>query len=274
MTGRRPATALLAPAQRRVPTRSRSSPSTRAPPTGSCSTARCASRASCRSAGSSAATASRSTSATRPTAPSPSSGRSSRAGRSRSSTRRRSTTSSPTSSTLRRVVPRDRGPLGRDRGRSRRASSPRVGAVFSSGGGSAFREAIRAPPASPPDAEARSRADLAALIYTSGTTGHPKGVMMSHGAFFATASIAEYLRLDANDRILSVLPMAFTTGSASCSCPSSSERRCCSSARSPSPRRRSSGSRRGGDRLPRRADGLRDDRRHVEDARRTRRCAA
>ena len=55
--------------------------------------------------------------------------------------------------------------------------------------------------------------DLAALIYTSGTTGHPKGVMMTHGALvFSVGSIAEYLRLDSDDRILSFLPLAFTYG--------------------------------------------------------------
>jgi long-chain acyl-CoA synthetase len=55
--------------------------------------------------------------------------------------------------------------------------------------------------------------DLAALVYTSGTTGRPKGVMLSHqGLVFVTGSIAEYLRLDADDRILSVLPLAFTYG--------------------------------------------------------------
>jgi long-chain acyl-CoA synthetase len=55
--------------------------------------------------------------------------------------------------------------------------------------------------------------DLAALVYTSGTTGQPKGVMMTHGSLvFSVESIAEYLRLRPDDRILSVLPLAFTYG--------------------------------------------------------------
>jgi long-chain acyl-CoA synthetase len=55
--------------------------------------------------------------------------------------------------------------------------------------------------------------DLAALVYTSGTTGRPKGVMLSHEALvFVIGSIAEYLRLGAEDRILSILPLAYTYG--------------------------------------------------------------
>jgi acyl-CoA synthetase (AMP-forming)/AMP-acid ligase II len=55
--------------------------------------------------------------------------------------------------------------------------------------------------------------DLATIIYTSGTTGEPKGVMHSHaGLVFSVESIAEYLGLTRDDRILSVLPMAFTYG--------------------------------------------------------------
>jgi len=54
---------------------------------------------------------------------------------------------------------------------------------------------------------------LAALIFTSGSTGLPKGVMMTHQAMvFARDSITEYLRLDAGDRIINLLPLAFDYG--------------------------------------------------------------
>ena len=55
--------------------------------------------------------------------------------------------------------------------------------------------------------------DLAALIYTSGSTGNPKGVMQTHQSMlFAAGSLIECLRLDENQRIFCVLPLAFNYG--------------------------------------------------------------
>jgi acyl-coenzyme A synthetase/AMP-(fatty) acid ligase len=92
------------------------------------------------------------------------------------------------------------------------AEAPNVTRMFMTGAGGSYREAIGTVDPKPRDAET-DPAELASLVYTSGTTGEPKGVMHSHaGLVFVTASIAEYLRLDADDRILSVLPIAFTYG--------------------------------------------------------------
>ncbi len=61
-----------------------------------------------------------------------------------------------------------------------------------------------------------SRADpdeLAAILYTSGSTGRPKGVMLSHANLWLGAvSVAQYLKLAADDVTLAVLPLSFDYG--------------------------------------------------------------
>jgi acyl-CoA synthetase (AMP-forming)/AMP-acid ligase II len=51
------------------------------------------------------------------------------------------------------------------------------------------------------------------LLYTSGSTGRPKGVMLSHANLWLGAvSVAHYLGLTPEDRVLGVLPLAFDYG--------------------------------------------------------------
>lgn len=55
--------------------------------------------------------------------------------------------------------------------------------------------------------------DLAAILYTSGSTGRPKGVMLSHANLWLGAiSVAHYLKLAPDDRVLGVLPLGFDYG--------------------------------------------------------------
>ncbi|HSI18988.1 MAG TPA: acyl-CoA ligase (AMP-forming), exosortase A system-associated [Sphingomonas sp.] len=55
--------------------------------------------------------------------------------------------------------------------------------------------------------------DLAAILYTSGSTGRPKGVMLSHANLWLGAiSVAHYLKLAPEDRVLGVLPLSFDYG--------------------------------------------------------------
>ncbi|MFV0624579.1 acyl-CoA ligase (AMP-forming), exosortase A system-associated [Sphingomonas sp. ac-8] len=54
---------------------------------------------------------------------------------------------------------------------------------------------------------------LAAILYTSGSTGKPKGVMLSHANLWLGAvSVAHYLKLAPDDRVLGVLPLSFDYG--------------------------------------------------------------
>ncbi|MEQ1509631.1 MAG: acyl-CoA ligase (AMP-forming), exosortase A system-associated [Sphingopyxis sp.] len=63
----------------------------------------------------------------------------------------------------------------------------------------------------PPSTMAPDR--LAAILYTSGSTGRPKGVMLSSANMWLGAqSVAHYLGLRADDRLLGVLPLSFDYG--------------------------------------------------------------
>lgn len=50
--------------------------------------------------------------------------------------------------------------------------------------------------------------DTAVILYTSGTTGQPKGAMLTHLNLYSNAvDIGDYLRINADDRVITVLPM-------------------------------------------------------------------
>ncbi|MCA1661732.1 MAG: acyl-CoA ligase (AMP-forming), exosortase A system-associated [Novosphingobium sp.] len=60
---------------------------------------------------------------------------------------------------------------------------------------------------------AHDPAELAQILYTSGSTGRPKGVMLSHANLWLGAvSVAGYLELTPDDRLLGVMPLSFDYG--------------------------------------------------------------
>ncbi|HET19135.1 MAG TPA: acyl-CoA ligase (AMP-forming), exosortase A system-associated [Chromatiales bacterium] len=74
-------------------------------------------------------------------------------------------------------------------------------------------DALRGMNARLPDEQGRTEHDLAALLYTSGSTGQPKGVALSHRNLLAgAASVAGYLGIRPDDRLLAVLPLSFDYG--------------------------------------------------------------
>ncbi|MWC44158.1 AMP-binding protein [Sphingomonas carotinifaciens] len=71
-------------------------------------------------------------------------------------------------------------------------------------------DALDGPPLGRSDADTGA---LAAILYTSGSTGRPKGVMLSHANLWLGAvSVAHYLKLAPDDRVLGVLPLSFDYG--------------------------------------------------------------
>jgi acyl-CoA ligase (AMP-forming) (exosortase A-associated) len=97
------------------------------------------------------------------------------------------------------------------------AACPDMQIVFAIGNAAASAGVqVRAWTDEPMDAPAPHRVidgDMAAILYTSGSTGKPKGVVLTHRNVVAGAeSVAEYLELTHEDRILAVPPLSFDYG--------------------------------------------------------------
>ena len=55
--------------------------------------------------------------------------------------------------------------------------------------------------------------DNSAILYTSGSTGKPKGVVVSHSNVVTGAfTVSEYLKINSDDKLLSILPFNFDYG--------------------------------------------------------------
>lgn len=108
------------------------------------------------------------------------------------------------------------------------AACPDLRTVFVTGGEApgdsllptlAWDAALAAQAEASPPAARRIDADVAAILYTSGSTGRPKGVVLSHRNMVAGArSVAEYLEIAPQDRLLAVLPLSFDYGLSQLTC--------------------------------------------------------
>ena len=100
-----------------------------------------------------------------------------------------------------------------DLAREVRARCARVGEVLVCGAGAPsaevdFGRRVAECPETPPEADAPSPTDEAAILYTSGTTARPKGVLVTHANYVcAGETVARAVRLTPEDRHLVVLPL-------------------------------------------------------------------
>ncbi|MCY4078076.1 MAG: AMP-binding protein [Acidobacteria bacterium] len=100
-----------------------------------------------------------------------------------------------------------------DLARKVRARCAGVGDVLVCGAGAPsaevdFGRRMAECPETPPEGEAPSPADEAAILYTSGTTARPKGVLVTHANYIcAGETVARAVRLTPDDRHLVVMPL-------------------------------------------------------------------